>query len=91
MSVPLPYDVKDPKSIEAYAKRLINKTLKQVLGNSIEQRYTGKGKLGQILEDLYFKYKPNSNAEPDFKEAGVELKSSPIKEIGRGLVSKERL
>lgn len=91
MSNDLPYDINNPRSIESYAKLLVDKTLKQVLGDSIKQTYSGKGKLGQILEDLYFKYKPNSNSEPDFKEAGVELKTSPIKKIGRGWSSKERL
>lgn len=85
------YEKSKPLSIENYAKKLLNKSLKQVLGDSIEQKYIGKGKLGQILEDLYFHYKPNSKSEPDFKEAGVELKTSPIKKNSKGYVSKERL
>ena len=89
--IALPYDPKDPLSIEKYAKRLFGRSLRDVLGQDIKQAYTGKGKLGQILEDIYFQYKPNSNAEPDFKEAGVELKTSPIKSNSKGLVSKERL
>lgn len=89
--IELPYNKKDPKSIEAYAKRLLNRSLRDLLGNDVQQTYTGKGKLGQILEDLYFHYKPNSRAEPDFPEAGVELKSTPIKKIKKGFVSKERL
>lgn len=40
---------------------------------------------------MYFQYKPNSKAEPDFPEAGVELKSTPVKKKSKGLVSKERL
>ncbi len=91
MSKNLPYDKNDPRSIETYAKRLLGKTLRQVIGNHIEQKYKGKGKLGQILEDLYFLYKPNSIAGPDFEEAGVELKTSPIKKLSKGYVSKERL
>jgi DNA mismatch repair protein MutH len=87
----LPYNPKDPKSIEQYARLLLEKSLKDVLGTHIKQTYIGKGKLGQILEDLYFKYKPNSNAEPDFKEASVELKTTPLKKIKKGLTSKERL
>ncbi len=89
--IKLPYNQKDPKSIEAYAQRLLNRSLRDLLGGDIQQTYTGKGKLGQILEELYFHYKPNSRAEPDFPEAGVELKSTPIKKIKKGLVSKERL
>ncbi len=91
MSTSLPYNIKDPLSIEVYAKKLLNKSLKDVLGNHIAQTYSGKGKLGQILEDLYFKYKPNSKSEPDFKEAGVELKTTPVKQSVKGLISKERL
>ena len=87
----LPYDKTDPKSIEVYAKKLLNKSLNDVLGKGIVQKYNGKGKLGQVLEDLYFQYKPNSNSEPDFSEAGLELKTTPIKEINKGYVSKERL
>lgn len=91
MKQELPYDVTNPSSIEKYAQRLLNKSLKDILGGAIQQTYKGKGKLGQILEDLYFNYKPNSNSEPDFKEAGVELKTTPIKRNANGLVSKERL
>ena len=63
MDLKLPYNKKDPKSIETYAKGLLNKSLKDVLGGNIVQTYKGKGKLGQLLEELYFQYKPNSNAE----------------------------
>ncbi|RYJ43716.1 MutH/Sau3AI family endonuclease [Flavobacterium beibuense] len=85
------YDSTNPLSIENYAKQLLNKSLRNVLGEGIVQNYTGKGRLGQLLEDSYFGYKPNSNSEPDFLDAGVELKTTPVKENSRGLVSKERL
>ncbi len=88
---PVPFDKTNPKSIEAYAERLLNKSLKNVIGEDAIQTYSGKGKLGQLLEDLYFKYKPNSISGPDFAEAGVELKTTPIKETRSGFVSKERL
>ncbi len=87
----LPYNKKDSKSIESYAKRLLNKSIREVLGSHIKQTYFGKGKLGQALEDLYFQYKPNSGSGPDFVEAGVELKTSPLKRTTKGLTSKERL
>src|SRR6185312_830998 len=87
----MPYDKSNPKSIEAYAKRLLEKSLREAIGGNIVQKYSGKGKLGQALEDLYFNYTPNSKAEPDFPEAGVELKTTPLKKIRKGLVSKERL
>ena len=87
----LPYDHTNPESIEAYAKLLLNKSLRDVLGHDIQNNYGGKGKLGQALEDLYFHYKPNSISEPDFPEAGVELKSAPLKTTQNGFSPKERL
>lgn len=87
----LPYDKKDPISIENYSKGLINKSMRDLYGKDLENAYSGKGKLGQLVEFLYFGYKPNSNPEPDFPEAGVELKTTPIKKNSKGLVSKERL
>ena len=89
----LPYDHTDPSSIERYAQRLLNRSLKKVLGEEELSKYSfkGKGSLGQMLEKAYFKYTPNSLSKPDFEEAGVELKSNPLKRINRGLVSKERL
>ena len=38
----------------------------------------GKGSLGNLLEEYYFYYKPNSDSNPDFLEAGTELKVTPI-------------
>ena len=85
------YDSSNPKSIEQYARKLIDKSLREVVGKDIVQKYSGKGRLGQILEDLYFDYKPNSISQPDFEKAGVELKTTPLKITNKGLVSKERL
>ena len=43
-------------------------------------------------KNIYFDYEPNSDAEPDFKEAGLELKCSPLKTLKNGdFRSKERL
>ncbi|QXP68645.1 DNA mismatch repair protein [Polaribacter sp. AHE13PA] len=45
-----------------------------------------------MLEKFYFGYEPNSDAEPDFLEAGLELKSTPLKTLKNGeFRSKERL
>lgn len=87
----LPYDKKDPISIENYAKGLVNNSLRDLYGSDLKNAYSGKGKLGQLVEFLYFGYKPNSNPEPDFPEAGVELKTTPLKRNSKGIVSKERL
>jgi DNA mismatch repair protein MutH len=87
------FDENSRKSILNFAKKLKNQTLREACGKEIEKHgYKGKGNFGQILEKFYFGYEPNSNAEPDFKEAGIELKSSPLKTLKNGeFRSKERL
>ena len=39
-----------------------------------------KGGLGNLVEEHFFHYKPNSEQEPDFPLAGLELKVSPFEE-----------
>lgn len=90
------YDSTDPKSIESYAKTLIGKTFLDVLDEqnydeSIKKdiilRYGNikrKGGLGNFIEEIFFGYKANSNSEPDFKDAGVELKVSPYEITKKG-------
>ncbi len=87
------FDITSADSIIEYAKKLKNQTLRQACGEEIEKHsYKGKGNYGQILEKFYFGYEPNSDVEPDFKEAGIELKSSPLKILKNGeFRSKERL
>lgn len=53
---------------------------------------TGKGAVGTVIEESWFGYSPNSESEPDFPEAGVELKVTPYKRNKNGEISaKERL
>ncbi|WP_434037056.1 Sau3AI family type II restriction endonuclease [Formosa sp. 4Alg 33] len=87
------FDLNSEDSIISYAKQLKGRTLREICGVEIEKHgYKGKGNFGQILEKFYFGYEPNSDAEPDFKEAGIELKSSPLKTLKNGeFRSKERL
>ena len=90
----LPYNKYDPYSIEAYAKKLLNASLREVLDdtNQLDLIIKGKGTLGQLIEKFYFNYKLNSIAGPDFKEAGVELKTTPVVyNKGKFLRAKERL
>ena len=86
------YDYTDSQAIEEYAKRLEGKSLHDYFGDDLVQTFKGKGRLGQLLEERYFEYKVNNDANPDFKEAGVELKSTPMKTLKNGSYSaKERL
>ncbi len=89
----LPYNPNDKKSIVDYAKLLKGKTLRQVCNiDEIKNNRKGKGHFGQILEEFYFFYKPNSDSEPDFPIAKLELKSTPLKQLQKQEYrSKERL
>jgi DNA mismatch repair protein MutH len=87
------YNQYDINSIIEYSKKLLGNTLRDFCGNDINtQLYKGKGNFGQFLEKYYFQYEPNSLSEPDFNEVGLELKTSPLKQINNGdYRSKERL
>ena len=96
----LPYDETSPQDIENYAKKLIGKTFYDVLKeyfkeNELELEKTlskNKGKLGNLIEEYYFYYKPNSNPHADFEKANTELKVTPyIKGKNGTLRAKERL
>lgn len=88
----LPYDEKDKYSIWEYSKRLLNKTLNEVIGGIPAEYNSGKGRLGQMVEKYFFGYEPNSDPTPDFSEANLELKCTPLKQLAnRTLQIKERL
>lgn len=89
----LPYNPSDKNSVIEYAKKLKGKSLRQVCNpNILEHSYSGKGNFGQVLEKYYFGYDPNSKAEADFSQIGMELKSSPLKQLKNNEYrSKERL
>ena len=76
----LPYNSANPYSIAEYAKKLINISLRDSLIDTtkLDLLEKGKGSLGQMIEEFYFLYKPNNIAGPDFPEAGLELKTSPL-------------
>lgn len=93
------YDKTDAESIEKYARLLVGKTFRDVIeadsdgfSNIDDGGFSKKGGLGNLLEERYFHYGSNSDARPDFPEAGVELKTTPYKVNSRGeKVAKERL
>lgn len=86
------YDNKDRDSILTHARIMLGKSLREVHADKIEKNYKGKGGMGSSVEELHFEYDINSESEPDFNEAGVELKCTPLKELQNGsYVSKERL
>jgi len=89
--VNLPYDPTSKNSILEYGRKLLGKSLRELHPESIEYS-TGKGRMGQSVEKYHFGYEPNSESEPDFAKAGVELKCTPLKVNADGsMISKERL
>lgn len=87
----LPYDKTSKESILEHARKMLGKSLWDVYGEA-KLVQSGKGGLGNAVEKYHFQYEPNSKSEPDFKEAGVELKCTPLKTASDGsMLSKERL
>lgn len=79
-------DLSSPESIESYAKQLEGMTFRQVMElgitpDGVDRAYNEKGYkggMGTLIEERFFGYRANSDQEPDFAEAGVELKASCI-------------
>lgn len=60
--------------------------------NNYELKTFDKGSFGHIYEENVFEYALNNASEPDFLEAGIELKVTPYKYNKKGTpVAKERL
>lgn len=89
----IPYDKTDEKSIMHRAARLKDRSLNELIeyGETIIGGTNTKGYFGQIVEEGYFLIENNNSPLPDFQEAGIELKVTPMKRTNKGLVSKERL
>lgn len=87
------FDSSDPVSIYDYSAKLIGQSLRSLLGDgAVIRKRKGKGGLGQMVEELFFGYDVNSKREADFREAGMELKCTPLLATKDGSVRvKERL
>lgn len=85
------YNPKNANSILKYGELLLGRSLRELHPEAVIP--SGKGGLGQAVEKFHYGYKPNSDAEPDFKEAGLELKCTPLKELkkDKSMAAKERL
>lgn len=77
------------EDILRHAREAIGKPLREI--DKTGRLETGKGAIGTVIEESWFGYRPNSEAEPDFPEAGVELKVTPYIRTERGIRAKERL
>lgn len=83
------------QEIELISKSAIGKSINDILNEevvTIEDKEANKGGLGQLVEKYLFGMNNNSDSEPDFMPAGIELKVTPYKVLKDGRLSaKERL
>lgn len=96
MSIPraTSFDRTNPVSIYEYSGGLIGNSLYDLFGEAVvDHARKGKGRLGQMVEELFFGYEVNSDRNADFKEASLELKCTPLlpAKIDGGYRIKERL
>ncbi|MBQ9021754.1 MAG: hypothetical protein IJ113_07045, partial [Eggerthellaceae bacterium] len=89
----LPYNPKDKQSIYEYALDLRGSTLREKTdADEIADIHSRKGAFGDAVEYFYFRLDNNSESTPDFSEAHLELKTTPLKRNkNKTLSAKERL
>lgn len=84
------YDITSAQSILDYGMKLLGHSLRELHPDA--KIFNGKGGLGTSVEYYHYDYLPNSESRPDFPEAGLELKCTPLKLLADGSMgSKERL
>ena len=92
MTSELKYDKKSVASIYEFATKLIGKTLSEAVElpeGIVNSR--NRGDLGSLVEKYYFEHTPPNNHDPDFKEAGLELKTTGVVTKTGQFRAKERL
>ena len=88
----LGYDPSSEESILNYASELNGQTLSEAVPDYEHSINLGRGTFGLVLELGYFGLERNNESTPDFKEVGIELKSSPVKRLrSSNLRAKERI
>lgn len=76
------------KEIELISESVVGKKFGE-LGSLVNDN---KGGFGLFMEEVVFEYDINSDSNPDFKEAGIEMKVTPYRKNANGTYSaKERL
>ncbi len=81
------------EEIEKLGKEVVGKTFGELGDYKYDlEDFNYKGGMGVLMEENVFEYEANSDANPDFYDAGIELKVTPIKKNKNGTYSaKERL
>ena len=88
------FDASDRESVLRHGLRLVGRTALEVAqtaaeGTSEWDPNASKGSVGQLVEH-WFGLETNSDMGPDLAEAGIEIKSVPLRRSKRELRSKER-
>ena len=84
------YDITSAQSILNYGMKLLGHSLRDLHPDA--KIFNGKGGLGTSVEYYHYDYEPNNDSRPDFPEAGLELKCTPLKLLDdSSMGSKERL
>lgn len=83
------------EEIKVIAQSAIGKTFKDIIDSEIitvDKDKIQKGSFGNIIEEALFGIEKNTESEPDFIDAGIELKVTPYrKNRDNSLSAKERL
>ena len=93
LSSPSSYDATSVASIMKFAEGLIGKSLSGYLQNNpVSLGASNKGDLGTLVQTLFFGLEADNISQPDFFEAGLELKTTGVIRARSGKFSaKERL
>ena len=88
------YDPTIEKEILDRAEELTGKTINDIIKSSPYPsrafNLPSKGEIGNVIEECWFGIKNNPSPEPDFVDAGIELKIVPLVRLAAGLTVKER-
>lgn len=87
------YSPESVESILSYAQGLMGKTLAEAVKDFSEvENNSNRGSLGTMVQNLYFGLQSDGKSEPDFAEAGLELKTTGVtRHSTQEFVAKERL
>ena len=83
------FTYKTKEEVLARGREAIGIPLKEI--DTTGRLSTGKGAIGNVLEESWFGQKINNEAKADFEEVGVELKVTPYIMTSKGIRAKERL
>ncbi len=91
-------EYKTPEEVKQRAEEAIGHSFKEIFElaqkfqqeNGLKAKH-GKGDIGQAYEEGWFNYACNEEAEPDFKDADIELKVTSFLINSRGYRAKKRL